>query len=162
MLHNKIDKMMKGETRMKYVVISPKNKLICFEFAEQVAEYCMEKDNDYLNKYCEDQELEYENMTPVEIGYAYATIGAESGGCRVYETEEVLEAMVNDAVEDELVEEARNLFNNRHLEHEIECPGYLEDVLIAVTPVPVSSLSGNVYSGKNIDGASHDRGNPGV
>lgn len=147
---------------MKYAVISPKNKLICFDHADQVAEYCMEKDNVYLDKFCVDQELEYENMTPVEIGYAYATVGAEAGGCRVFETTEILRAMVEEGVEIELIQETNELFNSRNLNQEIECPGYLEDVCITIAPIPVASLSGNVYSGDNIDGASQERTNPGV
>lgn len=147
---------------MKYIVISPKNKCMCYEFTEQVAEYCMRKDNDYLDHYCKDQELEYENMTPVEIGYAYTTIGAEYAGCRIYETKEVLQAMEEEAVDTELLEEAKEFFNDRKRTHEVDCPGYLEDILIKVTPIPVSSISGNVYSCENIDGASEERTNPGV
>ena len=147
---------------MKYAVISPKNKLICFEHAVQVAEYCMEKDNAYLDKYCEDQQFEYENMTPVEIGYAYATIGAQAGGCRVFETTELIKNMVSEAVEEETIEDAKELFNNRRLNQEIECPGYIEDIAAISTPIPVSTLSGNTYSCENIDGASFERGNPGV
>ncbi|MGL5675734.1 MAG: hypothetical protein ACRDDX_04950 [Cellulosilyticaceae bacterium] len=147
---------------MKYVVISPKNKCMCYDDAEQVAEYCMEKDNDYLDHYCKEQQLEYENMTPVEIGYAYTTIGAESRGCRVYETKEILQAMGSEAIELELIQEAKAFFEDRRRQHEVECPGYLEDIVVGVTPVPVSSLSGNVYSCKNIDGASEERGNSGI
>ncbi|MGL4344165.1 MAG: hypothetical protein ACRCTE_03130 [Cellulosilyticaceae bacterium] len=147
---------------MRYVVISPKNKMICFDHAGQVAEYCMEKDNDYLDHFCADQALEYENMTPVEIGYAYATVGAQSGGCRVFQTTEVLDVMKDEMAEEELIEEVNLLFNNRRLNHEIDCPSYLEDVLSLMTPIPVASLSGNVYSGDNIDGASSERTNPGV
>lgn len=147
---------------MKYAVVSPKNKLICFDDADQVAEYCMEKDTLYLDRYCENQQLEYDNMTPVEIGYAYTTVGAESGGCRVYETGEIMKAMLEEGVDDDLILEVRNLFNNRKLNHQVDCPGYLEDILVDVTPVPVSSLSGNVYTCQNVDGASKERENSGV
>ncbi|MGL4738174.1 MAG: hypothetical protein ACRCW2_12055 [Cellulosilyticaceae bacterium] len=147
---------------MRYVVVSPKNKMICFDHAGQVAEYCMEKDNDYLDHFCADQELEYENMTPVEIGYAYASVGAQSGGCRVFVTTEVLRAMSAEGAEPELVVEANEMFNNRRLNHEVDCPGYLEDVLSVMTPIPVAGLSGNAYSCNNIDGASAERTNPGV
>ena len=34
---------------MKYVVLSPKNKLICFDHSDQVAEYCLEKNNEALD-----------------------------------------------------------------------------------------------------------------
>lgn len=147
---------------MKYIVISPKNKCMCYEYAEQVAEYCMEKDNDYLDRYCKEQQLEYQNMTPVEIGYAYTTIGAEHAGCRVYETKEVIKAMAEEAVETEIIVEAKTFFDDHRRMHEVDCPGYLEDILVGVTPIPVSSLSGNVYSCENIDGASKERTNPGV
>lgn len=165
MLHNRKEynrHHKKGLTNMRYVVVSPKNKMICFDHAGQVAEYCMEKDNDYLDHFCKDQELEYENMTPVEIGYAYATVGAQSGGCRVFVTTEVIKAMAEEGADAQSVAEANRMFNDRRLNHEIDCPGYLEDVLSMMTPIPVASLSGNTYSGNNIDGASNERTNPGV
>lgn len=147
---------------MKYIVVSPKNKCMCYGSEKQVAEYCIEKDNAYLDRYCKDQELEYQNMTPVEIGYAYTTIGAECAGCRVYEIKEVLETMKEEAVEEEVIEEAKLFFERCRHTGEVDCPGYLEDILIRVTPIPVSSFSGDIYRCQNTDGASEERTNPGV
>ena len=147
---------------MKYIVISPKNKLICFDDATQVTAYCMEKDTGYLDKFCEDQQLSYDNMTPVEIGYAYAAIGAQSGGCRVYELGEIEQSMKSEAIEKKFIEETIKFLNSEELDREVECPGYLEDVVANITPVSVSSLSGNIYIGQNIDSASDERGNSGI
>lgn len=137
---------------MKYTVISPKNKLVCFDTKEQVAQYCMEKDTLYLDRYFKDQELKYENMTPVEIGYGYVTIGAEEGGCRIFSTKEILEAMKENAVEDEIIHQTKDLLDNERKSLEINCPGYLEDLLAGLTPIPLSSLVGNIYTCFNTDG----------
>lgn len=147
---------------MQYIVISPKNKLMCFENKDQVLAYCMEKDNEDLDKYCEDQQLTYENMTPVEIGYAYASVGAQSGGCRVYDAKDVLRTMVDEGIEREMIEEASALFYNRRLDHEIDCPGYLEDFFSTLTPVPISTLCGRIYQSDNVDGPSTTRQQSGI
>lgn len=147
---------------MKYAVISPKNKLICFDDPQQVASYCMKKDNQYLDAYCQDQELEYENMSPVEIGYFYSLVGAQDRGCRIYPTADVIKAMKEEGVDKEMIEEVQDFFNARGRYQEVECPGYLEDIFIELTPIYAAELSGGVYSCENIDGASHERGNPGV
>nr|WP_302598350.1 hypothetical protein [uncultured Cellulosilyticum sp.] len=147
---------------MKYVVLSPHNKLICFDHSSQVEEYCLEKDNQALNGYCDDQEFTYETMTPVEIGYTYVASVAEQGGCKIYETRQVLDKMNELQVEAELIDRVNNIFNDRRLNNEIDCPSYLEDVLMEVTPIPASCMTDGVYIMDNVDSASDERNNSGV
>lgn len=144
---------------MRYVVLSPDGKLICFDHDSQVTSYCMEKENNYLDEYCKDQQLEYENMTPVEIGYAYATIGAEKGGCKIFNTQDVINVMREYEVDNELVTGINEMFNNRRLNQEMECPSYLEDVLSQMTPMDVAEMIGEPYTCQNIDGPN-DEGMP--
>lgn len=147
---------------MRYAVISPNNKLICFDHTEQVAEYCMEKNNGSLENYLEDQEQSCESMTPVEIGYFYAQVGAEIGESLIYETCSIIKAMKEEDVGSEIIEAAQELFNNRRLNEEIDCPGYIQDSVAVLTPIPVAELSGHVYTAENIDSSSDERGNSGI
>lgn len=147
---------------MKYAVISPDNKLICFDHSDQVRAYCMEKDNGYLKDYCEDQGYVFETMTPVEIGYAYTEIGADHGGCRIFETTDMINTMREEGADEDMIEEVNGFFNNRRLNREIDCPSYLEDILPSITPIPVSTMTDGVYISNNVDGASDERNNSGV
>lgn len=136
---------------MKYAVISPDNKLICFDHPGQVAEYYLENVNHSLNDYCSDQEFTYETMTPTEIGQAYSNVAAVSGACSIYETSEILKAMRENGAEEDLVNEANELFNNRKLNKEINCPGYIEDILVELTPIPGAEMSSGLYTCTNVD-----------
>lgn len=145
---------------MKYAVLSPDNKLICFDHSDQVAEYCLDKDNESLDDYCAEEELVYETMTPTEIGQKYVEIGAISGGCQIYETRDILNAMKEHGVEDALIDEANDLFNDRRLNEEINCPGFLEDVLGELTPIHAAEFTDGIYFMENIDNSNEteDRG----
>ena len=147
---------------MKYVVLSPKNKLICFDHSDQVAEYCLEKNNEALDVYCADQEYTYETMTPVEIGYAYVEAVANEGSCRIFETRQVIDAMKENGVEQSLIDDVNNMFNNRRLHQEIDCPSYLEDVFMELTPIEAANMTDGVYIMDNVDSASDERNNSGV
>lgn len=136
---------------MKYAVLSPDNKLICFDHSDQVAEYYLENVNHSLDDYCSDQELTYETMTTTEIGQVYSNVAAVSGACLIYETSEILKAMRENGVEEYLIDEANELFNNRRLNREINCPGYLEDILGQVTPIPGAEMSTGLYTCTNVD-----------
>lgn len=147
---------------MKYVVLSPHNKIICFDHSSQVEEYCLDKDNEELNDYCAEQEFTYETMTPIEIGYNYVVAGAERRGCKIYETRQVLDKMYELQADKELIDQVNNMFNDRRLNNEVDCPAYLEDVLIEVTPIPASCMTDGVYIMDNVDSASDERNNSGV
>lgn len=147
---------------MKYVVLSPHNKLICFDHSTQVREYCLEQDNHALDEYCEDQEFTYETMTPVEIGYNYVVSSAQRGGCRIFETRQVLDTMKELDVESELIDRINGFFNDRRLNREIDCPSYLEDILVEVTPIPAACMTDGVYRMDNVDEASDVQPNSGV
>lgn len=136
---------------MKYAVISPNNKLICFDHSDQVAEYYLENMNHSLNAYCKDQEFNYETMSPTEIGQAYANVAAVSGACSIYETREILNVMKENDVEKDLIDEADALFNNRSLNEEINCPGYIEDILGEVTSISGAEMSTGIYTCSNVD-----------
>lgn len=137
---------------MKYVVLSPMRKIICFDHKEQVAEYCDEIERIDIDAYCKDQEFEYESMSPVDVGNIYTIIGAEQGVCQIYETEEVIRQMTENQIEEYLIKETNELFNNRRLNDEMDCPGYLSDILMEISPVQVSQLLEPVYRMGNIDG----------
>lgn len=145
---------------MRYAVISPKNELICFDHSEQVAEYCLEKDNEALNEYCKDQEYVYETLTPTEIGQLYTEIGATHGGCRVFETSQVIKFMKENGVGEELIEKARDIFNDRRLNNEVDCPGFLEDFFVELTPLHPAQFTDGIYFMENIDASDEtpDRG----
>lgn len=147
---------------MKYVVFSPENRLICFEEPGEVEEYCLEKDNDYLNIYSADQDYTYESMTPVEIGYAYVTSAAEKGGCRIYETKDVLNKMHEYDVPYDMIKATLGLFYDTTKSKEIDCPSYLEDIFMELTPIPVASMTDGIYMSSNVDGASNVQPNSGI
>ena len=137
---------------MKYMVLSPTRKMICFDDKNQVVEYCNQQEQAHIDAYCKDQEFQYENMTSVDVGNIYAIIGAEQGVCQIYETDHVLSHMKQEGVDSDLVEQTRELFKNRKFDREIDCPGYLSDVLVELSPMQVSQLLGPVYMMGNIDG----------
>lgn len=147
---------------MRYAVISANDKLICFDHTDQVAEYCMEKNNGYLENYLEDQEQSSESMTPVELGYIYAQVGAENGEPRIYETCAIIKNMKENDMGEDVVEAAKELFNNRRLNQEMDCPGYIQDSVAELTPIDVSEISGHVYTAQTIDSSSETRGNSGI
>ncbi len=134
---------------MKYTIITPKQTLMNYNEENQVANYCMEVENAYLDEYATQEELQFESMTPVEIGFAYNTVGTEKQGCMVYETRDIMAAMKEEGADESTIEEARAIFNVT-TEKPIIYPTYLDDVITTVTPVPISSLSGNVYTMENI------------
>ncbi len=144
---------------MKYAVLSPDHKLICFDHSQQVAEYCLEVDNHSLNEYCEDQELVYETMSPTEIGQVYTNVGALWGGCQIFKTADIIKALKENGAEEGYIQEAMSLFNNRQLHHEIKCPGYLEDILGEVTPIYPSQMTDGVYFMENIDEPTDEKDN---
>lgn len=147
---------------MKYVVLSPKGKLICFDHSDQVEEYCLEKNNEALDNYCAEQDYTYETMTPVEIGYAYVESAATDGACKVFETREVIEAMKANGAEESLIDSVNDMFNNRKLHEEIDCPSYLDDIFMELTPIPQGNLTDGVYYMENIDSGSDEQYNSGV
>ena len=100
---------------MKYVVLSPDNKMICFDHQDQVAQYCSEQDKVGLDTYCNEQQFEYENMTPVEIGYAYSLVGAENGGCRIFETSDVIAEMVSLGVDTDTIVATNDKIGRAHV-----------------------------------------------
>lgn len=144
---------------MKYAVLSPEHSLICFDHSDQVAEYCMRVDNASLNQYAKDQGYTYETMTPTEIGQLYTEIGAVDGGCQIFETRDILDAMKEHGVERELIDEANALFNDRRLNNEIQCPGYLEDVLGELTPIYPAQMTDGIYFMRNIDSPREEKDN---
>ncbi len=139
---------------MKYIVISPMEKLMCFNEASQVANYCMQITNDNVNKYADEEQLTFENMTPVEIGFAYNTVGMENASCKVYKTVDVLKAMQEEGVDILTIKEVSTLFDTGK-NYEVSYPTYLNDILSLVTPVSISSISGNVYTMENVDGTNY-------
>ena len=144
---------------MKYVVLSQDQRIICFDHSDQVTEYCLEQDNDSLNEYCEERGYVYEDMSPTEIGQLYVETGAVNGGCKIFETEEVLQVMKEIDAEKSQIEEANHLFNDRSLHEERMCPGFLEDVFGELTPLSPSELSDGVYFMENIDAPNDEKDN---
>ncbi|OOB79470.1 MAG: hypothetical protein BEN19_07535 [Epulopiscium sp. Nuni2H_MBin003] len=134
---------------MKYIVISPNNTMMCFDDASQVANFCMEVANNNLDKFVDEQELEYENMTPVEIGFAYNASGTEEIGCVVYETCDIIMAMKEMGADLDSINEVTKLCTT--ISNKPICyPTYLDDIIDKVTPIPISMLTGNVYSMENL------------
>ena len=144
---------------MKYIVLSPDQKLIGFDDSEQVLEYCLEVDNDSLNDYCADQELIYESMTPTEIGQLYTNIGAIDGGCQIFLVSDILKVMEENTVDKYYIEQAKALFDNKKLYQEITCPGYIEDLLGELTPIYPSNLTEGIYFMENIDAPNDEKDN---
>lgn len=142
---------------MKYAVLSPLHQFICFSSCDQVAEYCLKMDNASLDQYATDQELTYETMSPTEIGQLYTEVGAVYGGCQIYETKEILKALEEQGAEEEYIQKAKDLFNG--LRREIPCPGFIEDVLGEITPIPQNEMSDGVYFMNNIDSPSEEKDN---
>ncbi|OOO00692.1 MAG: hypothetical protein ATN35_06095 [Epulopiscium sp. Nele67-Bin004] len=140
---------------MKYVVVLPNETLMCFDNASQVANVCMEIENNYVEDYAKDQQLEFQDMTPTEIGFAYNVVGTEQLGCVVYETREILQAMREEGVDSETIIGAKDLFN-MDTNKPIAYPSFLDDVFTQVTPVPISSISGNVYTMQNVGKDDYD------
>ncbi len=134
---------------MKYIVISPEETMLCFNEASQVANYCMEVENSNLDQYVAEQGMEYETMTPVEIGFAYNVVGTEQQGCVVYETHEIIATMKSEGVDQATIDEALQLFNTATTAP-MTYPTYLDDIITQVTPVPISSISGNLYTMQNL------------
>ena len=153
--HNRIERIL----IMKYAVLSPDHKLICFDHDNQVAEYCLRTDNDELNQYAADQEYTYETMTPTEIGQLYVEMGANYGGCLIYETREILDAMKEHGVENTYIEKANELFNSKELNNEVVCPGFLEDVLGELTPISPAQMTDGIYFMENIDSPREEKDN---
>lgn len=144
---------------MKYAVLSPDHSLICFDHSDQVAEYCLRIDNDALNEYASDNGYTYETMTPTEIGQLYTEIGAVDGGCQIFETRDILEAMKARGAEVSQIKEANDLFNDQRLHQEIECPGFLEDVLGELTPIYPAQMTDGIYFMNNIDSPREEKDN---
>lgn len=144
---------------MKYAVISPDHRLICFDHSDQVTEYCLEIDNDSLNEYCKQQGYTYETMTPTEIGQLYTEIGAVWGGSQVYETRDILEALKESGADSSLIDQTNELFNSRELNEPVHCPGFLDDILGELTPLSPSQLSDGIYFMENIDAPSDEKDN---
>ena len=151
--------MMRKGLKMKYIVLSPDQKLIGFEDSDHVLEYCLEVDNNSLDDYCEEQELVYENMSSTEIGQMYTNIGAVQGGCQIFLTDEVLKVMKENRVDDYYILQAKELFESRKLRDEINCPGYIEDILGELTPIYPSDLTEGIYFMENIDAPNDEKDN---
>lgn len=137
---------------MKYVVLAPNHQMICFDHHDQVLEYCDEQEAKDLDIYCEEQDYNYETLSSVDVGYLYTIIGAEKGTCHIFRTDDVIQYMRENAIESSIIEEAKELFNNRRLNDEQNCPGYISDVLADMTPLSASQLLGRAYRCQNIDG----------
>lgn len=150
---------MKEENDMKYAVLSPDNMLICFDHSNQVAEYCLDIDNESLNEYCSQQGYVYETMTPTEIGQLYTEVGAVWGGCNIYETRDILETMKENGSEQRYIDEANDLFNSERLHEPIHCPGFLEDILGDLTPINAASMTDGIYFMDNIDSPREEKDN---
>ena len=144
---------------MKYAVLSPNQKLICFDHNNQVAEYCLRVDNDALNQYAADHEYTYETMTPTEIGQLYTEVGADYGGCLIYEIREILDTMKEHEVEQEYINQANELYNSSTLNNEIDCPGFLEDILGELTPISPAQMTDGIYFMRNIDSPREEKDN---
>ena len=144
---------------MKYIVLSPEQKLIGFDDSDHVLEYCLEVDNDSLDDYCEDQELLYENMSPTEIGQLYTNMGAVDGSCQIFLVSDILKVMEDNAVEQEYIDQAKVLFESKTLYEGINCPGYIEDILGELTPIYPSSLTEGIYYMENIDAPNDEKDN---
>lgn len=141
---------------MKYVVLAPENKIICFDDADQVLQYCSEQEAVDLDAYCEDQDYNYETLSSADVGYLYTVVGAENGTNHIFETVDVVEHMKENAVEASIIEETNHLFNQGTLSKEQNCPGYLRDVLGDMTPLSPLQLVGGIYRCENIDGQAHE------
>lgn len=144
---------------MKYAVLSPNQLLICFDHADQVAEYCLRVDNHELNEYAEDQEYTYETMTPTEIGQLYTEVGAVYGGCQIYETRDILNALKEQGAEQAYIDKANELFNSKTLNNEIKCPAFLEDILGEITPISPAQMTDGIYFMENIDSPREEKDN---
>ena len=144
---------------MKYIVLSPSHHLIGFNSREQVVQYCLKMDNESLSQYASNEELTYETMTPTEIGQLYTQIGAVYGGCHIYKSNEILQEMVHQDAEAEDIEKAKALFAGNDLKREIPCPGFIEDILGEMTPIPQNEMSDGIYYMNNIDAPSDEKDN---
>ena len=144
---------------MKYAVLSPDHMLICFDNSEQVCEYCMEIDNDSLNEYCEQQDYHFETMSTTEIGQLYTEVGAVWGGCQIYETRDILDVLKENGSEKAYIDEANELFNSKRLHEEIHCPGFIEDVIGDLIPIPITQLLDGIYYMDNIDAPRDEKDN---
>lgn len=137
---------------MKYVVLAPEDKIICFDHEDQVLQYCSEQEAVDLNDYCEDQDYNYETLSSADVGYLYTVVGAENGTNHIFETADVIKHMKENDVDVSIIEETNGLFNNRSLNEEQNCPGYLRDILSDMVPLSPIQLVGGIYRGQNIDG----------
>lgn len=144
---------------MKYIVLSPHQRVICFDHSDQVAEYCLRVDNHQLNEYAEENGYTYETMTPTEIGQLYVEMGADYGGCKIYETSEILNSMRENDVDEEYINQANEFFNSKELNNQVDCPGFLEDVLGEVTPISAAQMTDGIYFMDNIDSPREEKDN---
>lgn len=145
---------------MKYAVLSPKNKLICFEHHDEVTEYCLEKESEALNEYCKERNYNLQDLSSTEVGQLYTEIGATYGACRIFEIPAIIEAMKENEVDQTLMNEATDLFNHTGVNEERDCPGFIEDIVMELTPITAVELSNGIYFMENIDAPNDvaDRG----
>lgn len=141
---------------MRYAVLSPDNQLICFKNSDQVAEYCLGVANHSLNQFCEDQQRIYADMSPTEIGQLYTNVGAVWGECKIYETSSVLKVMKEMGADQEYIDAAQELFFGSSESKEINCPGYLEDVLGELTPLSAAQMTDGIYFMENIASSTEE------
>lgn len=141
---------------MKYAVLSPDHKIICFENSGQVAEYCLGVANHSLDRYCKDQDWTYGTMSPTEIGQLYTNVGAVWGECQIYETNHIVDVMKEMGADEEYIKAARELFDASSESKEISCPGYLEDVLGELTPLSAAQMTDGIYFMDNISSSTEE------
>ncbi len=134
---------------MRYVVISPDGTIICFNSASEAGNFCMMVENKNLDRYAGENGLNYEVMTPVEIGFAYDAVGTEDEGAKVYDAEEILKVMSENQVDNAIIKGTRDLFELDY-RAPILYPTFLDDIFAEVTPMAKSSFTGNLYTLQNI------------
>jgi len=125
---------------MNFIIILPEYKIVKIEGNHHVTEYIQESYSKDMISYCNEGDLDYDELTAKNVEDMATIIGGTDDVCKIYELDEVYRVLNEVMTNQEDKEQIISFFNSLELEKAIKCPGDISDLLSEVQELYADEL----------------------
>lgn len=113
---------------MEYIVIYNEDEIKGFECLEEVEAFCYELVQSEVNDYCDENDMDIEELPPERIDELIFTCGYEGGEIKIYRVSDLLNIINKMDIDIDEKEDLREILKSNNLEGYISQYDNLEDI----------------------------------
>jgi hypothetical protein len=114
---------------MNFIVMLPDYQIVKIRENHRVTEYLQEYYSEDMISYCNERDLDYDELTAKNVEDMSTMIGATDDECKIYELDEIVRVIHETSIEQDEKEQMIKFLERLPLEQPRKCPGDLTDVI---------------------------------